>query len=87
MSTNWFILLTSYFVVWWTVLFMVLPWSVQRDDNPAIGHDRGAPKQHRIGQKFLQTSLLSAVIWGVLFALAHYGAWDKLIEWIGDGQL
>ncbi|TAH33081.1 MAG: DUF1467 family protein [Alphaproteobacteria bacterium] len=83
MQTNWFIVLTSYFVVWWTVLFAVLPFWVERDPNPAQGHDPGAPKNAHIGRKFMVTSIVAAVIWAVLYYMGTHGAMDRMIEWIG----
>ncbi len=81
--TNWFILLTSYFVVWWTVLFAVLPFGVERNINPERGHDPGAPKNVNIKRKFMITSIVAAVVWLILYYLARKGALDAMIEWIG----
>ena len=35
---------TVYLVIWWTVLFAVLPLGVRRVENPGRGEDRGAPR-------------------------------------------
>lgn len=56
-----------YFTVWWTVLFMVLPFGVKRDMAPEVGHEVGAPAQPMIIKKFLWTTVISAAL--VLLAL------------------
>ena len=42
---NWITGVVVYFLIWWLVLFAVLPWGVQREENPQPGHDPGAPVQ------------------------------------------
>jgi len=64
--------IVSFVIIWWLVLFTVLPWGVQRDENPDIGKDRGAPVRHRIGLKALITTGIAAVIWGALFLAIAY---------------
>ena len=56
-----------YVMVWWTVLFAVLPVGT-RPVAEADAHTgwRGAPARARIGIKLLATTLISAVIWGVI---------------------
>ncbi len=59
-----------YFIVWWTVIFAVLPWGVrsQHEDGPlADGTEPGAPQRPRLIPKMLATTVVSAVIVG-LFA-------------------
>lgn len=60
----WFNAVVLYVLVWWTLLFAVLPLGTkpQPDPDPATGW-RGAPERPRIGQKILQTTVLSAVVW------------------------
>ena len=40
------------FVVWWTVLFAVLPWGAHTLDESDAGRAAGAPSKPRIGLKF-----------------------------------
>ena len=45
-----------YFIIWWVVLFAVLPWGVhsqQESGEVAPGTDPGAPAVHRIGMKLI----------------------------------
>ena len=52
-----------YFLIWWVMLFAVLPWGVQREENPEPGHDPGAPVKTHLWAKIGATTLLSAVVW------------------------
>jgi predicted secreted protein len=62
-----------YIVVWWVVLFAVLPWGVQRQENPEPGHDPGAPRVTHLKAKLLVTTLITFVIWGIgIFLFVHY---------------
>lgn len=57
-----------YFVLWWVVLFAVLPFGVrsQADNGEEIaGTDPGAPSAARMGRKLLWTTVVSAAIFGV----------------------
>lgn len=58
----------SFIIIWWLVLFTVLPWGIQRNQAPAIGEDRGAPVRHRILLKVLVTTGITLAIWAALFA-------------------
>ena len=57
-------------MIWWTVLFMVLPFGVRpvADADEATGW-RGAPERARIGRKLLVTTLISVVLWGGAFVV------------------
>jgi predicted secreted protein len=58
-----------YFVLWWIVLFLTLPFGVRsqhEDGEGAAGTDPGAPIMAGMGPKLIWTTLISAVI----FALA-----------------
>lgn len=59
-----------YFIVWWTVIFAVLPWRVrsQHEDGPlADGTEPGAPQRPLLIPKMLVTTVVAGVIVG-LFA-------------------
>ncbi|MDE2446295.1 MAG: DUF1467 family protein [Alphaproteobacteria bacterium] len=65
-------MIAIYFVIWWTMLFVVLPFGV-RNANEAgeevkPGNDRGAPVALYWGKKLLATSLLALVVFGVVYA-------------------
>ncbi len=67
---NWFTGVVLYILIWWTVLFAVLPVGTQpiADADQRSGW-RGAPDQPRMGRRILATTLLSLVIWVGCYAL------------------
>ncbi|WMT90653.1 DUF1467 family protein [Pelagibacterium sp. H642] len=59
-----------YFIVWWTVLFAVLPFGVrgQHEDGEFVqGTEPGAPVKAHLWQKVLATTVISAVVTVLLF--------------------
>jgi predicted secreted protein len=50
----------TFLMIWWVLLFAVLPWGVQRaEDTGQIG----APRLPNIRRKFIITTVLSILIW------------------------
>ena len=58
-----------YLLIWWLSLFTVLPWGNNAAQDSQIGHVSSAPFKPRIKKKFLITTILSAFIWGGLYAI------------------
>ena len=61
-----------YFVIWWIMLFAVLPWGVRSQHeagNVAHGTDPGAPAIPRLWTKLLWTTLVSALVFGAAYAV------------------
>ncbi|MCP5367450.1 MAG: DUF1467 family protein [Hyphomicrobiales bacterium] len=58
-----------YVVVWWLVLFMVLPWGIRPIDaeDVAKGQAASAPRQPRIVTKMAITTVIAAVIWTIAY--------------------
>jgi predicted secreted protein len=73
-----------YFVTWWIALFMVLPWSArpQREDEVPLGTDPGAPSRFRFGFTLLMTTIVSAALFGIVYAIFASGllSYDMLIR-------
>jgi predicted secreted protein len=66
-----------YFVLWWVVLFVTLPFGVrsQHEDGEGIpGTDPGAPVATQMGRKLIWTTALSAVIFAAGLA-AYQAGW------------
>jgi predicted secreted protein len=62
--------LAVYFVIWWTVLFAVLPFGVrsQADAGDVTqGTEPGAPVFPGMARKALITSAIAAVIFGIVW--------------------
>jgi predicted secreted protein len=55
-----------YFVIWWVVLFMVLPFGIDVEETPEKGFATSAPKNPKLKKKFLTTTALTALIWGII---------------------
>jgi predicted secreted protein len=54
-----------YFVLWWIVLFVTLPFGVrsQHEDGESVpGTDPGAPIASHMGRKLIWTTAISAII-------------------------
>jgi predicted secreted protein len=65
-----------YLMIYWLVLFAVLPWGNHPPDDIVEGHAGSAPANPRIKQKFLITGLLAAIVWGIVFALVYFEVID-----------
>jgi len=68
--------LAIYFIVWWVVLFAVLPWGVRSQDESgdvAPGTDPGAPAVHTVWMKLLWTTVIASVVFGVMAAVYLLG--------------
>jgi predicted secreted protein len=64
-----------YFVLWWIVLFVTLPFGVrsQHETGEGVpGSDPGAPVASQMGAKLIWTTVISAVIFAV--AMLAYNA-------------
>ncbi|RTL54518.1 MAG: DUF1467 family protein [Bradyrhizobiaceae bacterium] len=77
-----------YFVVWWVVLFAVLPFGVRSQHETGediFGTDPGAPTAPLMLKKLLWTTIVSAIIFGVSWwaYLAGYLTVDRLYRLMG----
>ncbi|MBR0798317.1 DUF1467 family protein [Bradyrhizobium jicamae] len=80
--------LAIYFVLWWVVLFLTLPFGVRSQQEEGVGApgtDPGAPVLARMGRKLLWTTLLSAVIFaiGMWAYYAGYLSIERLSKLMG----
>jgi predicted secreted protein len=81
MATTISTALAIYFVIWWLVLFLTLPFGVrsQHEDGESVaGTDPGAPIMARMGRKLIWTTVISAVIFAL--AMLAYNAGYLNIE-------
>ena len=58
--------IVTFFIIWWVVIFAVLPWGVHRLKNPEKGMEHGAPEKPLILRKLLLTTGISIILWGTL---------------------
>ncbi len=71
-----------FFLIWWVVLFAVLPWGIrsQHEGGEIVpGTDPGAPAIPNLGRKLLWTTLVSAAI----FAACYVVYVDQLVSLAG----
>ncbi len=66
-----------YFVVWWIVLFAVLPFGVrtqEEDGDIVLGSAHSAPTRPRLLKKAVATTIVSAiVVLGIWLAIDRFG--------------
>ncbi|MGB3446190.1 MAG: DUF1467 family protein [Xanthobacteraceae bacterium] len=68
--------LAIYFVLWWVVLFLTLPFGVRSQDetNETIeGTDPGAPVRAMMARKLIWTTIISAIIFAIALVFYHLG--------------
>jgi predicted secreted protein len=67
---GWFTGCVLYALIWWIVLFAVLPfWSANDGTPDPVTGWRGAPAEPRMGRKVVVTTLVALVVWGGCVAL------------------
>ena len=66
---TWFTGLMVFLIIWWIVLFMVLPWGVQVPDDPEAGHATSAPRNPMLWRKALITTVIALLLWGIAYWL------------------
>jgi predicted secreted protein len=77
-------ILTGIFIfilIWWVVIFTVLPFG---NAAPAVveqGHSSGAPARPRLKQKLLWTTVISLAITAIIVLAVHYTGFS-LAKWV-----
>lgn len=70
---GWVSGLAVYAIIWWLLIFMILPWGVRpigREDVDK-GQDAGAPRRPHLGLKIAFNSALSGVVWGIVYVITE----------------
>ena len=80
---HWFTAFVLYVIIWWTVLFAVLPFGTRplADADQATGW-RGAPERPMMVRKFIATTLVAAVLWGIAIWLNLSGIVSFRSGWL-----
>ena len=71
---GWISATAIYFVIWWTSLFVILPFGQrsQEDDQAVVpGSTHSAPTAARMGRKFIQTTILATVVFGSFYLVTQ----------------
>jgi len=61
-----------FFLIWWIVLFAVLPWGVrsqQEEGEVTPGTDPGAPIVPKLGRKLIWTTLVTCVVFVAVYII------------------
>jgi len=62
-----------YFLIWWIVLFAVLPWGVRaQGEDGAPGTDPGAPLAPRLMAKLVWTTLSATAVFATIATVYVY---------------
>ena len=69
-----------FIIIWWMVLFFVLPFGIRQQNNPAPGDDAGAPANPRLLRKAGITTGIAIVV----FAIVFWGIDTGVISLFGD---
>ena len=63
----------TFFLIWWIVLFAVLPWGIRsqhESGDTTPGTDPGAPVVPNLGRKLLWTTLVAGLLFSVFYVVA-----------------
>lgn len=74
---SWISLAAIFFVIWWIVLFAVLPFGVRNASEAGRkveeGNDAGAPVVHGLPWKVAATTVIAAVVFGLVYLVLDNG--------------
>lgn len=62
-------------IIWWLVLFLVLPWGARPKIDAADvekGQDAGAPRRPRMGFKLAVTTGVAGLLWAAFYAVVTW---------------
>ena len=66
---HYVVLFSAYAVIWFLVLFCLLPVGLGSERDP----ESGAPLQPMLKKKMLWSTLIAAVLWAVFYAAIGFG--------------
>ncbi|MGI9373264.1 MAG: DUF1467 family protein [Hyphomicrobiales bacterium] len=63
--------LAFFFIIWWLVLFTVLPWGAhsphEEGESVETGHAPSSPKTPRLLRKFAITTVIAAIVFSIFY--------------------
>tara|TARA_Y100000590_G_C15038147_1_gene757785 strand:+ start:158 stop:412 length:255 start_codon:yes stop_codon:yes gene_type:complete len=69
--------LVVYVIIWWIVFFSILPVGIKSQNREfkenLSGNDPGAPKNPNIAKKFLVTTLITSIIFLLIYYVVKSG--------------
>jgi predicted secreted protein len=83
---KWTSALAIYFIIWWIVLFAVLPLGVRNSSetgDPVVGgNDSGAPVVHGLFWKAKMTTVIALGVFALLYVLLALGGMEALSHYM-----
>lgn len=76
----WSLGFAVFVVIWWTLLFAVLPFGVksQKEAQSVVpGSEPGAPVLHHLGKKIIVNTILAAILWAI-------ADWAYVVYYLGS---
>ena len=70
---DWIVGTGTFIIIWWLILFLVLPFGIQTGNDAVVGLPTGAPVKTRLKLKFAITTAVSAVLWLILYLVDFFG--------------
>ncbi len=71
---SWVSIAAVYFVIWWLVLFAMLPFSLRTQDEAddvTLGTVPSAPQGPHMLRAIIRTTIVSAIIVGIFFGISR----------------
>ncbi len=82
---KWTSALAIYFIIWWTVLFAVLPLRVRNasetGETVVGGNDAGAPVAHGLVWKAKITTLVACAVFALVYVFVNLGGMDAFSQY------
>lgn len=80
---NWFSAFVVWLIIWWLVLFIILPIGIrgQAEEGDIVeGSEPGAPHKLDMKRKFTQTTIVATILWLLTCAMILSGviSWETL---------
>ena len=77
---NWFFGTIVYILLWWTIIFCVLPYGNKPSESVALGEAPSAPHNPRIKQKFIITTIVATILWLLIYTGFETGylSWEDM---------
>ena len=70
---DWIVGTGTFIIIWWLILFLVLPFGIQAGNDVVDGLTTGAPVKPRLKLKFAIATAVSTVLWLILYLVDFFG--------------
>lgn len=71
---SWFSFVAIYFVLWWLILFAVLPFGLRTQEEASdvtLGTVRSAPSRPHFGKAALRTTIITTIVCSAYFYVTY----------------